>query len=779
MFFSKEADMPSSESSELPVEHVKGDMTIGRAAELKAALCGALDRSAGLGLNLAGVTGLDTAGLQILLLLNRQAQAAGKTLRLDEAGAPVNEVFELTDLRRHFHFLPERMNAPRRPPRQATDQALKSFVLESRERLADMETALLQVEQAQARGDLVNAIFRAAHTIKGSAGLFGLDHIVAFTHVVESAVDQAREGRIDITNRLVILMLSCSDHIGTLIAEIEAGRFAPSEDVAARGNNLVEQLRRFLRASQPAGAGSGRSGAPAAQTPDSAGVAHWHISLDFGADALRKGVDPLSLMRRMARLGRIAGVEIALGRLPSPEKMDPETCYLGFDIVFDSAAPRESIESVFEPARGDCTLKIAQRDGQAPAERREAAHAEPAPRTDAGTVAQSASSAAGAASVRVDADKLDHLINLVGELITASANVNLMAQRAQDPDLRESASVLSDLVQEMRDSALQLRMVKIEGTFNRFQRVVFDVSRELGKDIQLVISGEETELDKTVVERLADPLMHLVRNAMAHGIEPAQVRAQRGKPALGTLRLNAFHDSGSIVIEVSDDGGGLQADKIFAKAVERGLVDARRVMSAGEIHNLIFEPGFSTAEQVTNLSGRGVGMDVVKRNIAAMRGSVGLSSVEREGTTVSIRLPLTLAIIDGFQVAAGGNVFVIPLDAVEECVECAGREGGSYINLRGEVLPFVRIRDFFRIGGRAPARESIVVVRHAGQRTGLVVDTLLGESQMVIKPLGKMFNHVKCISGSSIMGSGEVALIVDVAALCEQIVSTETHSIAV
>ena len=580
-------------------------------------------------------------------------------------------------------------------------------------------------------------------------------------------MDQVREGRIDVTNRLVILMLSCSDHIGTLISEIEAGRFAANDDVTARGNSLAEQLRRFLSSSAPAGA------------TDGAGVTRWHISLDFGADVLRNGMDPLLFIRYMTRLGRIVDVAIAPGQLPGPEEMDPETCYLGFGIVFDSTASREKIESVFELVRDDCTLDIVKHDGQAPAGRRKAANAAPRPQADDATAVKTAAPATANASVRVDADKLDHLINLVGELITACANVNLMAQRVQDPDLRESASVLSDLVEEMRDSALQLRMVKIEGTFNRFQRVVFDVSRELDKDIRLVVSGEETELDKTVVEKLADPLLHLVRNAMAHGIEPAQVRAQRGKPAQGTLRLNAFHDSGSIVIEVSDDGGGLKADRIFAKAVERGLVDAKRVMSANEIHNLIFEPGFSTAEQITNLSGRGVGMDVVKRNIAAMRGSIGLSSVEHEGTTVSIRLPLTLAIIDGFQVAVGGNVFVIPLDAIEECIEYARPEGGNYLNLRGEVLPFVRIRDFFRIEGRAPSRESIVVVRHAGRRIGLVVDTLLGEYQMVIKPLGKMFSQVKCISGSSIMGSGEVALIVDVASLCEQIISREAPPIAV
>jgi len=381
-------------------------------------------------------------------------------------------------------------------------------------------------------------------------------------------------------------------------------------------------------------------------------------------------------------------------------------------------------------------------------------------------------------SIRVDADKLDHLINLVGELIIAGAGVNLIARRANNAELQESTSTLTGLVEEVRDSALQLRMVKIGATFSRFQRVVHDVSREIGKDIGLIVSGEDTELDKTVVEKIADPLTHLVRNSIDHGIEPADVRAARGKPAKGTVKLNAYHDSGSIVIEVSDDGGGLKRDRILEKAIERGLVEAGRVLSDAEIYNLIFEPGFSTAEQITNLSGRGVGMDVVKRNIIALRGSVGIRSEEGVGATVTVRLPLTLAIINGFQVGLGKSVFVIPLDMIDECVEFSAEVGHDYTNLRGQVLPFIRLRDLFDIKGVPSRRESIVVVNYAGQKVGLVVDTLLGEFQTVIKPLGKTFNQVKCISGSSILGNGEVALIVDVSALCSKIEYGETKQLA-
>ena len=379
--------------------------------------------------------------------------------------------------------------------------------------------------------------------------------------------------------------------------------------------------------------------------------------------------------------------------------------------------------------------------------------------------------AAESRSIRVDADKLDQLINLVGELIIAGASVNMIAHRSRVIELQESTSKLATLVEEVRDSALQLRMVRIGATFSRFQRVVHDVSRELGKDVTLFIDGEETELDKTVVEKIGDPLMHLVRNSMDHGIESADVRASRGKPVQGLLKLNAYHDSGAIVITVEDDGGGLKRDRILAKAIERGLIEPGHHLSDSEIYALIFEPGFSTADKVTNLSGRGVGLDVVKRNIAALRGTVSISSEEGVGTIVTVRLPLTLAIIDGFLVGVGKSIYAIPLDMIEECVAYSAEPGHDYTNLRGEVLPFIRVRELFSIPGTPAKGENIVVLKHAGQKAGLVVDTLLGEFQTVIKPLGPMFAQSHCISGSTILGSGDVSLILDVPALVKQAVA--------
>jgi two-component system chemotaxis sensor kinase CheA len=707
------------------------------------------------------------------------------------------------------------------------DDVLQTFIAESRELLEDMESALLALGTPGEHSEAVNAIFRAAHTIKGSSGLFGLDHIVAFTHVVESVLDDVRAQRIAIDESLVALMLGCADHMAALIDALESGEREANPVLEARALPLLQRLQGYLNAD--AMATTATTAAPAA--PASAEVdveADWHISLRFGTGVLRDGMDPLSFLRYLQRIGTITSIVTLPDALPAADAMDPECCYLGFEVAFRTTADKAAIESVFEFVLDDCQIRILpshsrieqyveliQALPEEPARLGEIlarcgtvtaheldealltqANRRPSNRlgdilVEQGRVPMAVIDAAldkqqrqrepkpqERASVRVDAEKLDRLINLVGELIIAAASANLGARRTRDAELQETHSTLSGLVEEVRDSALQLRMVKIGATFNRFQRVVHDVSREIGKDIALEVSGEDTELDKTVVEKIGDPLTHLVRNAMDHGIEPAELRQQRGKPARGTVRLNAFHDSGSIVIEVSDDGGGLNRERILAKAVERGLVEAGRHLSDSETYALIFEPGFSTAEQITNLSGRGVGMDVVKKNITALRGSVGIDSKPGEGTTVTVRLPLTLAIINGFQVSVGRSVFVLPLEMVDECVEYHDVHGRDYTDLRGEVLPFVRLRQLFDIEGAPSARQNIVVVKHGGLKFGLVVDTLMGETQAVIKPLSKIFAHVKGISGSSILGNGDVALILDVATLLALLhdVQARTHA---
>ncbi len=680
------------------------------------------------------------------------------------------------------------------------DDALLTFIAESGELLQDMEAALLTISAGDAGEDAINAIFRAAHTIKGSAGLFGLDHIVAFTHVAESVLDVVRKGDCPLDGELVALLLACRDHLGALLAVVQSDGMAEDVELQVAGQPLVQRLQHYLAPAPLIHAGASDT---------------WAISLRFGEQVLQNGMDPMSFLRYLATLGSIERIVTVTDGMPSLGQMDPELCYLGFEIALRSTASKAEIEGVFEFVRDDCRIIITPpcsavtdsirmiEAGGPPHERlgetlvrsgsvtraelasalHQQASGDPAQPLGEILIAQGAAAAPvveaalarqgkardskslDGSSIRVDAEKLDHLINLVGELIITTASANLIARRAQNVQFQECGSTLAALVEEVRNSALQLRMVKIGATFNRFQRVVYDVARELGKDITLHVSGEDTELDKTVVEKIGDPLTHLVRNAMDHGIEPAELRAARGKPASGAIALHAYHDSGTIVIEVADDGGGLKRERILAKAVERGLVEAGRSLSDAEIFALVFEPGFSTAEQVTNLSGRGVGMDVVKRNITALRGTVSLDSVEGVGTTVTVRLPLTLAIINGFQVGVSKSVFVVPLDMVDECVELRAESGHDYADLRGQLLPLIRLSELFSVPGAVGPRQSVVVVKYAGQRAGLVVDHLLGESQTVIKPLGKLFQKLDCISGSSILGSGEVALILDVPAL--------------
>jgi two-component system chemotaxis sensor kinase CheA len=705
------------------------------------------------------------------------------------------------------------------------DDALETFIVECRELLEDMETALLAVEGAEEKSEMVNAIFRAAHTIKGSSGLFSLDHVVAFTHVVESVLDQVRGGKLPLADKLVVLLLACCDHIGALVEGVAGGEHAGTPELLAQGEPLIAQLSTYLEVPKAeAKPASSARNVPTADTEqveritgNTVGANHWHISVRFGPDVLRNGMDPLSFIRYLGTMGQISAIETIADALPDAEHMDPELCYLGFEMAFQTAVDKAAIEKVFEFVRDDCRLVILPphsliteyislinlQQGEAarlgdmlvrcgtlsPQELDMALDTQSdTPAKPIGTILVEQGSvqpevveaalskqkqvketgAAESKSIRVDADKLDQLINLVGELIIAGASVNMIAHRSKVIELTESTSKLATLVEEVRDSALQLRMVRIGATFSRFQRVVHDVSRDLGKDIRLEIDGEDTELDKTVVEKIGDPLMHLVRNSMDHGIESDEVRAARGKPVQGTLKLNAFHDSGAIVITVQDDGGGLKREKILAKAIERGLVDPGHHMSDSEVYGLVFEPGFSTAEKVTNLSGRGVGLDVVKRNITALRGTVGITSEEGVGTMVTVRLPLTLAIIDGFLVGVDKAVYAIPLDMIEECVAYSAEPGHDYTNLRGEVLPFIRIRELFSVPGKPAKGENIVVLKHAGQKAGLVVDTLLGEFQTVIKPLGQMFAQSKCISGSTILGSGDVALILDVPQLVRQ-----------
>ncbi|WP_226457574.1 chemotaxis protein CheA [Pseudomonas sp. AF03-9] len=661
------------------------------------------------------------------------------------------------------------------------DQAQQTFIVEARELLQDMEQSLLQLESEPADQDAIGAIFRAAHTIKGSAGLFGLASIVGFTHIVENVLDHLREGSVAVDAALIALLLKCGDHMLELIEVVADRGETPTPAALERGEALREALSAY--SPLPTTAVS----VDTAEVGDDAAVeVLWHIDLRFGVDVFRNGMDPLSFLRYLDTLGTLLQVTTLTQHIPPAASWDPESCYLGFEIDLRSTASHATLKEVFDFVRDDCEVQISAVDeapeGTAAIARDLVTQAEPALMPAASPrPAPSEVKTRDGNYVRVNADKLDELINLVGELVIASAGANLLARSSNNDPLQEAASTVSGLVEEILDGALHLRMIPIGDTFNRFRRVVRDISQELGKDIELIISGAETELDKTVVEKIGDPLMHLLRNAMDHGIESADARRAAGKSAKGHLSLNAYHDSGSIVIEIADDGAGLNRDRILQKAQERGLVASGALLTDQEIYNLIFEAGFSTAEAVTNLSGRGVGMDVVKRNITLLRGTVDLDSRPGKGTVVRIRLPLTLAIINGFMVGIDQSTYVIPLDMVQECIELdedlrqSSRDTG-YLDLRGEVLPLVHLRDHFNHEGPVARRQNVVVVRNAEHKAGLVVDDLLGEFQTVIKPLGKLFGALRGISGSTILGSGAVALILDVPVLLNQIVQLEART---
>ncbi len=704
------------------------------------------------------------------------------------------------------------------------ESAKQTFQQEATELLAQMEDALLSLEADPGDAELLHQVFRAMHTIKGTAGVFGFDPVVTFTHTVETVMDDVRSGERQLDPRILATLLECKDHTAALVEEVLAVDDPADMDpsLIARGEALIAQLTGTGTALAPAEGGA-EDAAAGAKGEEIAGD-HWIIDLQFGPDALRNGMDPLSFLRYLRSLGEIVQIFTQPHRLPDPEHFDPESCYLSFQVFFKSDADKRTIEDVFEFAEDDCDIAILPPDSQGeryralldqlpedevqrvgemliqvgaltPGEvdralsaQQEASAEDPeqpaAPlgeilvdqKTVQGEVLQSALDkqektrqkvAQESRYIRVDAVRLGHLINLVGELVINSAAMQVTAERHALDDLTEVVEGVDRLVEEIRDNALQLRMVQIGETFNRFRRVVRDTSKELGKDIDLIITGGETEVDKTVVEKINDPLTHLVRNSVDHGIESPEVRRANGKPAKGTVSLNAFHDSGHIVIQVKDDGAGLDPERLRAKAEAKGLVRPDQTLTKEETLRLIFEPGLSTKEQASNLSGRGVGMDVVRRNIEALRGTVELESELGEGTTVTVILPLTLAIIDGFLVGAGGEQYVIPLAQVVECVEVAPeariqRHGKDYINLRGEVLPYLRLKEFFDLDqGDGDRRESLVVVRFGHTKAGLVVDDLYGELQTVIKPIGKVFENLQGIAGATVLGTGEIALILD------------------
>ncbi len=713
--------------------------------------------------------------------------------------------------------------------------AMPAFISEASEQTQAIESLLLELEEQPDNRELLDNLFRCAHTVKGSAGIFGLNKVVDFAHHVETLLDKLREGDIHLSPELSTLLLQCNDQIKFLVetASDEAADTADQKDLRA---DLVIQLCAYIE--------SVASAAADAVTADALASSHtpimtvWNISARFGADTFRNGMDPLSIAKYLKVLGRVKSMVCGMDAVPALVNLNPETCYLSFVMELESKASREDIEGAFSFVADDCELDIKAPESVEQKLVRAIENMPDTPRlgdmlVSVGAVSQNKltevlshqelttpaasgekpkignllEASAGVAPevveaalnkqqkarettvgeenryIRVQADRLDAVINLLGELVIAGAGANLLARETRNMALIEANLHMNSLIEEIRNGTLGLRMVPVGETFSRFRRVVRDTASSLGKEVNFEIVGGEAELDKSMVEKIADPLMHLVRNSLDHGLEPPQERVAAGKPSMGRLVLSARHETGAILIRIEDDGRGINRERVLQRAWNRGLVEPGMVPSDDAINMLIFEAGFSTADQVTNLSGRGVGMDVVRRNIEALRGSIKLRSSPGHGLQVDIRLPLTLAIIDGFLVGVGKAKFVLPLGSVVEVIEAGGQNvrvdaaGRHCVELRGAVLPVVRLRTLYSVESTLPDRTSVVVVSSPRGKYGIEVEVLLGQQQTVIKPLGRLFKTLRGISGSSILGSGEVALILDVVSLGE-LVTAEVASVS-
>ena len=695
-----------------------------------------------------------------------------------------------------------------------------TFLQEAEELLRQVESAALELETEPGNLDLVNRLFRAFHTIKGSGAMFGFNAVVSFTHHVETALDHVREGRVPATPTLVSLVLAAKDHIQSLLERDNPEAAAPD----AAGDELAARFEALYRSpSRAAGAtpvSAREEPAPAGGAAEAAEADVYRIFFELSPSALTIGVDPACILRELKDLGPCtfhAGSE----NPPPASELGPGSS-LRWELTLATDKPLAAIRDAFifvedlaeiridrseaapanpaqsaagtEPrstARVPAELEAAAPALVAPGSAPQPAHAVAAQpeRAAAPDVAPRSVKAAAApdgppasakrsgtqqSTVRVPSERLDQLVNLVGELVINQSRLTQAFAAGGTSDTAGAVEAMDRLIAELRDSVLGIRMMPIGSTFSRFQRLVRDLSAELGKEVDFVTEGAETELDKTVIDQLGDPLVHLIRNSMDHGLELPAERVQKGKPARGRLVLSASHEGASVVITIRDDGRGLTSAALRAKAEAKGLISPDAHLSEQETFDLVFLPGLSTARAVTNLSGRGVGLDVVKRTIDDLRGSIRLSSVPGQGITTRLTLPLTLAIVDGLLVEVDGDRFIIPMAAVLENVELTRAErnsknGRNLVNVRGELVPYVRLRELFDTRTPEPPFEKIVIVTINGQRLGLVVDHVLGSHQTVIQSLGPFYRNVELFSGTTIMGDGRVAIIVDLAGVVRHV----------
>ncbi len=636
------------------------------------------------------------------------------------------------------------------------------FFEESLEGLDNMETALLALDEGGDK-ELVHTIFRAAHSIKGGAATFGFPEMSAFTHEAESLLDELRDGRRPIDKPIIELLLRSVDCLRGMFARAQAGQ--PLNDEAA------EALRGELAAAM------GREAATEVKARRSGDRADaWLVRFRPHPGMAASGNDPLRLMRELKALGELE-VTADLGSLPALDKLEASECHIGWTIELRGQVKRDTIKSVFDWVEDECDLTIEPLHVVAPAVAAEAPKAAVADVATARAAREAAPVAsAESSSVRVSIDKIDSMIDLVGELVITQSMLDQFREHfdiAKLAMLQEGLTQLARHTRELQESVMGIRMLPIGSVFNRFPRLVRDLSAKLGKNVRLDMHGEQTELDKTVLEKIGDPLVHLVRNAIDHGLEMPDKRRAAGKVEQGTLRLEAFHRGGSIVVEVADDGAGLNREAIVAKAIQRGLIASGEGMSDEAVAELIFQPGFSTAAVTTDLSGRGVGMDVVRRNVADLGGSVTIRSSQGKGSVFTIVLPLTLAIIDGLSASVGEESYIVPLVSIVESVQLKAEAvrsvagGGELFKFRGEYLPVIRLHEVFGCAGAVKKIEDglMIVVEGDGSRVGLFVDGLNGQQQAVVKSLEANYRRVQGVSGATILADGSVALIVDIAGL--------------
>ncbi|WP_422000908.1 chemotaxis protein CheA [Roseovarius mucosus] len=619
------------------------------------------------------------------------------------------------------------------------------FLEEARELLESLEQGLLRLQADPNNMDLINAAFRDLHTIKGSGAMFGFTDLAAFIHKFETAFEKIRSGEIKVSASLIRVALRAADEI--------KGYLAGEAALTPARQAILDDLEQAVSPDKALGESL-------AETSSDAG---WRLDFRLASDALALGARPEVLLDELRGLGA-TNLVADIRRIPSLDRIEAQACLLGWSMDLPAATPEDDIKSVFMFHEGNMEFNLVNlaapvADVAVAAQPTEAAPTGPQP-------------AQQSATMRVPAERLDELMDQVGELVIAEARLSALANSSKDPSIMAAAEDIQRLSARMRDTTMSIRMVPISSIIGRFRRLVHDLSEGLGKTVNFVVTGADTELDKTVIERLGDPLVHIIRNAIDHGLETDEARAAAGKPDCGTIELSAEHLGAEVVISVKDNGRGLDRNKLRARAIDQGLLTPDATPSEAELFALILEPGFSTAAKVTELSGRGVGMDVVKRTVEGLRGRIVISSEPGHGTTLTLRLPLTLSIIDGLLVEVGGDRYIIPMAAVQEIVELPASDAGadtisSFLQIRDSLVPFLRLRTLLDCAEERNTLQNVIVVSAASLRVGLAVDRILGTNQTVVKQMSRLHAGVKSISGATILGDGSVALVLEVGNLVE------------